>query len=51
MINRSEKHQEILTELNNINTTFAEVIQLAIFCYGSVHLCKHAYKLRTSLQT
>ena len=41
MKNRSEKHQEILTELNNLNTTNAEVIllaQLAIYmlCYGSV---------------
>ena len=42
MKNRSEKHQEILTELNNLNTTNAEVIllaQLAMLCYGSVHLC------------
>ena len=44
MKNRSEKHQEIFTELNNLNTTNAEVIllsQLAMLCYGSVHLCKH----------
>ena len=44
MKNRSEKHQEILTELNNLNITNAEVIllaQLAMLCYGSVHLCKH----------
>ena len=29
MKNRSEKHQEILTELNNLNTTNTKVILLA----------------------
>ena len=43
MKNRPEKHQNKLIELNNLNTTNAEVIllaQLAMLCYGSEHLCK-----------